>query len=119
MWIESSVQVGDRPVVLCVECLDDEERERTAAQLAWLTIEAFGCGAEGATVAWHEFVAGILRQHVTFSIPEEQLAGLGHEWWNEAMGRALLQFVRQNGLALSVNRHIDTLRLAVAGRTES
>ncbi len=33
------MQIGDQDVQLCVERLEDEVRGRTAAVLAWLTLE--------------------------------------------------------------------------------
>lgn len=50
------MQVGDQPVGLSFERRDAQERDRTAAVFAWLTLDAiWGGGAE----TWHEFVSDI------------------------------------------------------------
>jgi hypothetical protein len=108
MWVASSVQVGDQAVGLNVERLDKEEREHAAATLALLTLEAMTSGEEAQAV-WHEQVEKILRQHVTFEI-EGEPGRLNAMWWFEALGYALIQFVRQNDLAPSINRHIDVMQ---------
>ena len=45
MWFESVFQVGDEPVGLSVQRLDDDERDRTAATLRVRCAEATGCRA--------------------------------------------------------------------------
>jgi len=104
------MHVGDLAVGLCIHRLEDEERERTAAVFAWLTLQVFGGGADSGHAAWNDFAHDVLRDHVTFTVPEERVAGLGPAWWNETLGRALLQFVRQNELAPSINRHLEAMR---------
>jgi hypothetical protein len=107
MWVESVVHVGDQSVSLAVERLDAQERERTAAILAWLTLDAIrSIGGNGIT-AWHEFVSDVLREHVTFAVADKCLQDLGSTWWSEVVSRALLQFVHQNDLAPSINRHLQ------------
>lgn len=109
MWIGSSIQVGECPVRLSVEKLDERACDRTAAVLAWLTLEQLM--SEQAALAWNGFVADVVRDHVLLWIPGEQDCDqLGPEWWNEAMGLAFLQFVRDNELSPRVNRHLETLR---------
>jgi hypothetical protein len=46
MWFESALQVGDEPVGLSVQRLDDE-RDSTAATPAWLALEIFRCCTGG------------------------------------------------------------------------
>jgi hypothetical protein len=116
MWVESSVQVGDQSVGLCILRLDDVKRERTAAVFAWLTLDAIRSSTDDESTAWHEFVNDVLREHVTFSVPDERLEHLGRTWWSEAVSRALLEFVRQNELAPSINRHLQTLH--ASGRSD-
>ena len=111
VWTESSMQVGEYPVQLCIERLDDSAKERAAAVLAWLTLEALTGEHGRGDAAWHEFVAAMLRDHVTFSIANDSLAlELGQDWWNEAIGRAFVQFIRDNELSPRINHHVDTLR---------
>jgi len=76
---------------------------------AWLTHESVRSGTGEAPAAWSEFVHDVLRNHVRFSVPSERLSGLGSGWWQEAMGRALVQFLRENRLAPSINRYLDTM----------
>lgn len=96
---------------LSVERLDDARRDRTAAILAWLTLEQL-VSAQG-SAAWHDFVAETLRQHVMLWIPDLQDRDeLGPEWWNEVMGLAFLQFVRDNELSPSINQHLERLQVA-------
>ena len=65
--------------------------------LAWPTLEAMRAGAESESGPWHEFVNGLLCQHVAFVVPDERLAQANPEWWSEVVGHALTQFVRENG----------------------
>jgi len=46
MWVESQVHVGNDSIGLRIERLDADACERTAAVLAWLTLEAMRSGAE-------------------------------------------------------------------------
>ncbi len=110
MWVESFVAVGDQSVALSVERLDAESRNRTAATLAWLTLDAMGHG--GSSDAWDQFVSDLLHKHVAFSVRPDRLEQLGLEWWHEAVGRALQQFVRSNELAASINHHLEAIQLA-------
>jgi len=111
MWIESAVQVGDLPVCVSVERLDDQRREQTAAVLAWLTLEALTDAQGNSTRAWHEHVAEIVRDHVAFVIDDgTRPDDLGTSWWTEAIGVAFIQFVRHNELAESINRHVEVMR---------
>ena len=75
------MQIGDQDVQLCVERLEDEVRGRTAAVLAWLTLETVREDGAAGAVAWHECVAELLRQHVSFVVPSapdpEDLRGNG------------------------------------------
>lgn len=119
MWVESSLQIGDRDIQLRVERLEDDVRDRTAAVLAWLTLETVRAADGSAGVAaWHECVAELLRQHVSFVVPgATDSEDLGSAWWNEAVGRAFLQFVRDNELAPAINRHLEGMRtVEMSGR---
>jgi len=116
MWIESSVTVGDRPVGLNIERLDDDGREKTAAVLAWLTLEVLTGATPHAMSMWHDYAAEILRQHVSFVIADQaDPEHLGSAWWSEAVGYALVEFVRHNELARSITRHLETMRGARVG----
>jgi hypothetical protein len=111
MWVDSTVRVGDRAIGLHVERLDDHDREQTAAALAWLTLEACSSVRADAMSAWNNQAAEILRAHVWFVIGDDQHPEqLESAWWEQAFGRAFVEFVRQNELAASINRHLDTLR---------
>lgn len=111
--------VGDHAIGLSVQRLDDDERERTAAVLAWLTLDVIRSGISDST-AWNEGVNEILRRHVTLSVPDERLKRPDSPWWNELISRALREFVRQNDLAPSINRHLQTFQGAgLAVRRES
>jgi hypothetical protein len=111
MGVESSLQVGDQDVQLCVERLEDNVRDRTAAVLAWLTLETVSENGTTGAVAWHECVAELLRQYVNFVVPAAPSPeALGPAWWDEAVGRAFLQFVRYNELAPAINRHLQEMR---------
>jgi len=110
MWIESLVQVGDRPIGLQIERLDDERREQTAVVLAWLTLQTL-VDRSDAPLPWHQYAADILRDHVSFVISDEpHPERLEPAWWAEALGRALVEFVRHNELGPSINRHLQTMR---------
>jgi len=120
MWVESVEQVGDELVGLCVERLNDDARERTAATIAWVTLEAVRCGAADTSAPWQELMHDVMRRHVSFSVSDERAANLDAEWWSQAIDRALRQFLRQNELASRVNRHIDTmLRVCRSNHQES
>jgi len=109
MWVESVEQVGDELVGLSVERLDDDARERTAATIAWVTLETVRGGAIDTSTPWQELMHDVMRQHVSFAVPDERAANLDAERWSEAIDCALRQFMRQNELASSVNRHIDAM----------
>ncbi len=120
MWVDTVLQVGDEQVGLSIERLDQDDQERTAVALAWLTLEACRAGIANESVAWHDLVGDLLRDHVAFTVPETRLESLDPAWWNEAMGRALVQFVRQNDLGPRINRHLATLQdLDSSGLRES
>jgi len=120
MWVQSTVDVGNERVRLSIERLDDEARERTAATLAWLTLEAFTIDDPEEHTSWHEFASEVLRRHVTFAVPDTRVRQITVPWWNEALARALTCFIRENNLATSINRHIETLlRVSQPGRRES
>lgn len=119
MWVQASLQVGNQWVDLSVECLTDDERERTAALLAWSTLEAWR-NIGGGTVAWQQLINELLSRHVQFTIAGAEPEQLGPAWWTEALGCALSQFVRQNDLARHVNRHLEAIRaLDCSSRVES
>lgn len=118
-WIESAIEVGDRAVGLCVERLEPAAKDRAAAVLAWLTMETLTSPDDGGAAAWHEFVGEMLRQHVMFSVADEtEPQRLDVEWWTEVMGRAFIQFVRQNELGPRVHRHMEALSLRSAAVRE-
>jgi hypothetical protein len=120
MWVETVLQVGDEQVGVSIERLEHDEQERTAVALAWLTLEACRAGIANQSVAWHDLVGDLLRDHVAFTVPETRIENLGPAWWNEAMGRALVQFVRQNDLGPRINRHLAALQdLDSSGLRES
>src|SRR5262245_59491003 len=111
MWVESFMQIGDHAVRLSVEQLQEDVRDRTAAVLAWLTLETLREDNASGEVAWHECVADLVRQHVSFVVTGASCSeDLGSEWWNEAVGLAFLQFVRDNELAPVVHQHIVGIR---------
>jgi hypothetical protein len=110
MWVQSVLHVGDLTVGLRVHRLDDEERERTAAVFAWLTLQLVGSDMDRGSPEWNDFAHDVLRDHVTFTVPEDRVENLGPAWWNETLGRALVQFVRRNDLAASINRHLEAMR---------
>lgn len=115
------MQIGDLDVQLCIERLQDDVRDRTAAVLAWLTLEAVRAQGDVGAAAWHECVAELLRQHVSFVVPGASAPNdLGSVWWNEAVGRAFVQFVRDNEMAPAINRHLEMLTgLGASERPES
>jgi hypothetical protein len=121
MWVESSMQIGDQDIQLCIERLEDDARDRTAAVLAWLTLEAVRANGGVGAAAWHECVAELLRQHVSFVVPgASEPNDLGPAWWSEAVGRAFVQFVRDNEMAPAINRHLEVLTgLGAPERPES
>jgi len=102
------MQVGDHQLGLSVERLDHDQRERTAAVLAWLTLDAITMvNGDAGSTAWHEFVNDVLQYHVTFSMPDTQPTAVGAAWWSEAVSRALTQFIRENDLGARINRHME------------
>jgi hypothetical protein len=118
MWIESRLQVGDRPIGLQIERLDDERREQTAVVLAWLALQTLAHDRSDAPLSWHQYAADILRDHVSFVINDEpHPERLEPSWWAEALGRALAEFVRHNDLAPSINRHLKAMRETTARQT--
>lgn len=116
MWVEAQFHVGNDSVSLKIERLEADACERTAAVLAWLTLEATRSGAESECRPWREFVNDLLGQHVAFTVPDERLADPDTNWWSEVVGRALTQFVRENDLAVCINRHLQMLQNAAATR---
>jgi hypothetical protein len=117
MWIESRVQVGDRSVGLQIERLDAEPREQAAVVLAWLTLQTLAERSSDAPPSWHQYAADILRDHVSFVINDEpHPERLEPSWWSEALGCALVEFVRHNELAPSINRHLQAMRAATSGQ---
>lgn len=91
--------------------LDEVERDRTAATLAWLTFEAITNQHGPEDLAWHDFVANVLREHVRLGTSDGWGGeDPGAEWWSEAAGLAFMQFVRHNELAPSVCQHLAAMR---------
>lgn len=115
MWVESQLHVGEDSIGVSVQRLDPDECERTAATLAWLTLETMRSGSDLASGPWQAFVNGLLSQHVAFVVPEG-LADADSAWWTEAVGRALSQFVRENDLAATINRHLQLMQGAAVDR---
>src|SRR5262245_54517261 len=119
MWVESAVLVSEHPVGLNVERLDGERHERAAALLAWFTLASLSNDGPDAMSAWHDYIAEIVREHVSFVIAEPYPEELDSSWWTEALGCAFIEFIRHNELAPSINRHLETLRRAGQRRVES
>lgn len=117
MWVESTLEVGDEAVGLRIERLDADVHERTAATLAWVTVEATsGRGP----AAWEACVRDLLRDHVAFTLPAGRPDDPGSDWWSEAVSKALVAFIRENALAPRISWHIDELcRVARRPRAES
>ena len=111
MWVESIVHVGDHQIQLCVEQLQAPELERTAAVMAWLSLETLLRGTPTELAAWYDMVAETVGHHVTFVMAEDLVPSeLGGRWWDEAVATAFIQFIRDNELAPRINRHLETLR---------
>src|SRR5262245_51586066 len=104
MWIESSIDIRGQSVGLSLHLLERDERERTAATIAWF-VHLIESGREDE--AGERFVESIIGGNVEFTIPEDQLDGLSESWWTEATGRAAVEFVRVNELGGSLNRFLQ------------
>lgn len=110
---------NQREVGLSVERLDPQERERTAAELASLTLNAISSCGPNEAIAWREFVHNVL-EYISFAATDEHLESLwnrcrcrrrreGAMWWSVTISCALLRFVH-NQLAPSINRHLQILK---------
>jgi hypothetical protein len=109
MWVESVEQVGDEPIGLRAERLDDDARERTAVTIACLTLDALRGTTVDDLLPWHHFMEGVVRQHVSFSISEDRLEHADAGWWRAVIGRAIVRFMHENEPAPTVNRHLEAL----------
>ena len=111
MWVASIVHVGEHEIQLCVEQLHDSDLERTAAVMAWLSLETLRRGTPVEVSAWNDMVADTVGHHVTFTVAEDMVPSeLGGPWWQEAVSKAFIQFIRHNELAPRINRHLESLR---------
>src|SRR5262245_58957728 len=107
MRVQFSIEVGGEPVGLSLHLLDADESERTAAAIAWFTLQAIS--GEPPQESWRQFVQEVILEHVEFTISEEKLAALGQAWWSEAAGRAAAEFIQLNELGPSLRRHLRSL----------
>lgn len=109
MWVEAIEQIGAEAVGLSVERLDDDARERTAMTIAWLTVQALKSPTVEELAAWQAMMEAVVRQHVLFSVSDDRIANPNPAWWREAIGRAIVRFVRMNELGPTINRHMKAL----------
>jgi hypothetical protein len=109
MWVDAVVQIGAEAIALSVERLDDDARERTAISIAWLTVQALKSPTVEELAAWHAMMEAIVRQHVLFSVSDDRIENPNPAWWREAIGRAIVRFVKMNDLGPTINRHLQAL----------
>lgn len=107
-WTACAFRLGGEQVGLSIERLDTADLERTAALLAWMVLQSAANGDAG-QAGIRDAVYGQLSQHIAFQLPEERLPHLAPAWWGRAMERALVEFVRANGLGPRIRHHVQLL----------
>jgi hypothetical protein len=96
-WIACSVDVAGRHVGVSVRSLDEGERERMAAQIAWFAEGMTIPGVELDATGWPAVLANILARDVAITLDENRPVDTD-DFWNQVVCRAFEMFVTANGL---------------------
>jgi hypothetical protein len=103
-WIECSFDLDGRHVGVSVRRLDDDERRRMAAEIAWFA-QGVLSSLELKAMEWPAFLQRILLHDVSITVDEEGL-DLIAGFWDRALCRVFEAFVLANGLGPVVRTHL-------------
>jgi hypothetical protein len=102
-WIESSFEVDGHHFGVSVKRLDDHERERTAAEIAWFAHGLVSPEVDPEAIGWTTLLQQILSECVAITADEGALDRL-ESLWDHVIGRALEAFVQGNELDPALRR---------------
>lgn len=100
--VERSVRVSGHRVGMSVTVLPIDERDRTAASIAWLAHSAHHTARESLDT----FISEVVGKHVAFTIDDEALQHATRAWWANVVRAATTAFVEVNQLEFLLQHHI-------------
>jgi hypothetical protein len=104
-WIESSFDVDGHRFGVSVRRLDDRERQRTAAEIAWFAHGLVSPEVDLEAIGWTMLLQQILSECVAITADEDALDRL-ESLWNQVICRALDAFVQVNELDPVLRRYL-------------
>jgi hypothetical protein len=96
-WIACSVDVAGQHVGVSVRNLDEDERRRMAAQIAWFAEGMITPGVELDATGWPAVLEAILARDVAITLDDDRPVDTD-DFWNQVVCRAFEVFVTANGL---------------------
>jgi hypothetical protein len=111
-WIECSFDVDGRQVGVSVRRLDDDERRRIAAEIAWF-VQGILSRTELKAMDWSAFLQRILSNDVSITVDEDGLDSITG-FWDRVLCRVFETFVLANGLDPAVRMHLTEIKTVAA-----
>lgn len=102
-WTYRAFRVGDRQVTASIRLLGVEQREQTAASVAWLASLSTRTGDPNASV-WRTLVEDVLGPHVELTVDHDEPEQLDRAWWNETIRQVAAAFIQVNRLGPLIAR---------------
>jgi hypothetical protein len=104
-WIESSFDVEGQHVGVSVRRLDDDERRRMAAEIAWFAEGLLTPGVDLGSTGWPALLDTILSHSVAITLDEDR-ADDAVDFWNQVICRTFDAFVKANQLYPVLENHL-------------
>ena len=105
-WIECSFDVEGQHIGVSVKRLDDDERQRMAAEIAWYAAGLLTPGVEpGSTSSWPALLDQILSHYVAITVDEDR-SDAAVDFWNQVICRSFGAFARTNRLFSDLEQHL-------------
>jgi hypothetical protein len=105
MWIEASFDVDGHHFGVSVKRLDDRERERTAAEMAWFAHGLLTPEVDLKAIGWTPFLQQVLSEYVAITVDEDKMDRL-ESMWDQVICLALRAFVDVNELDPALRRYL-------------
>ena len=96
-WIECSFDIEGQHIGVSVRRLDDDERRRMAAEIAWFAEGLLTPGVDLGSTGWPALLDTILSHSVAITLDEDS-ADDAVDFWNQVICRTFEAFVRANRL---------------------
>jgi hypothetical protein len=105
-WIECSFDVEGQRIGVSVKRLDEDERQRMAAEIAWYAAGLLTPGVElWSTTSWPALLDRILSHYVAITVAEDR-SGDAVDFWNQVICRSFGAFARTNRLFSDLAKHL-------------